>query len=148
MIEVPDENRKGKWSEKYQVKIDGAKEAIKRYDLIKERIEKVKQNMRRNHYSLRVMEQINELQIYSARLLLLLGEFDKATAESDKQLARETLKKYVNHFPEVRKRFEDVYSEAREYLIIPPTILWIKINANIWRTEQKIMTGCLSMSWQ
>jgi hexosaminidase len=61
---------------------------------------------------LMVMEQINELQIYSAKLLVLLDKFDKTKA-SDKQKAKQEIEKYVSNFAEVRKNFEDVYSETR-----------------------------------
>jgi hypothetical protein len=58
------------------------------------------------------MEQINELQIYSAKLLLLLQKFDEANS-TNKQTAKEALEKYVNDFSEVRKDFENVYSMTR-----------------------------------
>jgi len=80
--------------------------------LIKDRIEKAKQLTRRNEYHLMVMEQINELQIYSAKLLLLLQKFDEANS-TNKQTAKEALEKYVNDFSEVRKDFEDIYSMTR-----------------------------------
>ncbi len=113
LIQLPGGGETGTWSEKYQNKIHGATEAIKQYEVIKARIEKAKQLARRNAYSLMVMEQINNLQIYPARLLLLLSKFDKATSAADKQAAKDNIKKYVSNFSEVRKNYEDVYSMTR-----------------------------------
>jgi len=112
LIQLPDKNKPGVWSEKYKSKIEGANSAIKQYELIKDRIEKAKQLTRRNEYHLMVMKQINELQIYSAKLLLLLQKFDEANS-TNKQTAKEALGKYVNDFSEVRKDFEDIYSMTR-----------------------------------
>ena len=113
LIELPYHNNAGAWSKKYQNKISEATESMKQYEIIKERIETVKQAARRNQYSLQVMEQINELQIYSAKLLLLLHKFDKATSAGDKQATQQQIKNYVGGFTEVRKKFESVYSETR-----------------------------------
>ncbi len=113
LIELPDENKAGVWSGKYQNKIEGAKAAIKQYDVIKDRIENAKQSARRNQYSLLVMEQINELQSYPAKLLLLLEKYDKTNSSTDKQAVRREIKNYVSNFSEIRKKFEDVYSMTR-----------------------------------
>ncbi len=110
---MPDENKAGVWSGKYQNKIEGAKAAIKQYDVIKDRIEKAKQSARRNQYSLLVIEQINELQSYPAKLLLLLEKYDKTNSSTDKQAVRREIKNYVSNFSEIRKKFEDVYSMTR-----------------------------------
>jgi hypothetical protein len=109
---LPDKNGNGTWSEKYKSKIEAAKEAITQYELIKSRIDKAKQLTRRNEYSLMIMEQINELQIYPAKLLLLLQKFDESNS-TNKQSAKQDIEKYVNDFSTVRKNFEDVYSMTR-----------------------------------
>lgn len=113
LIQLPSQEKTGTWSEKYQNKIHDATEAIKQYEVIKDRIEKAKQLARRNEYSLMIMEQINDLQIYPAKLLLLLSKFDKANSAADKQAAKDKIKKYVSNFSEVRKNYEDVYSMTR-----------------------------------
>ena len=59
------------------------------------------------------MEQINELQIYPARLLLLLQKFDKANSSKNRQAAKEQVKNYVDSFGDIRKGFENVYSQTR-----------------------------------
>ena len=67
---------------------------------------------RRNEYSLVLMSQINELQIYPSNLLLLLEKYDQASS-GVKQDITEQIKNYTNHFNELRKNFEDVFSMTR-----------------------------------
>jgi len=59
------------------------------------------------------MNQINELQIYPATLLLLIEKYDKATSTSGKQIEKQEIKKYADSFNEIRKKYEDVFSMTR-----------------------------------
>jgi hypothetical protein len=113
LIQLPDEQGSGSWSEKYKDRIEQAKEEIARYQIIKDRIEKSVQLTRRNEYSLALMNQINELQIYPAKLLLLIEKYDKATSASDKQIEKQEIKKYIDSFNEMRKKYEEVFSMTR-----------------------------------
>src|SRR5438270_266150 len=112
LIELPDELNSGSWNKKYKERIEHAIEEISRYQIIKERIEKAIQLTRRNEYSLALMNQINELQIYTAKLLLLLEKYDRAASASDKQTAKQEIRKYVNSFTEIRKKYEEVFSKT------------------------------------
>jgi hypothetical protein len=58
------------------------------------------------------MNQINELQIYPSRLLLLLDQYDKSSGAA-KIKAKTTLLTYVDSFDTIRKAYEDVFSETR-----------------------------------
>lgn len=113
LIDLPDPGKIGKWSELYGQRINRAKEEMSRYQLIKNRIQKSMKVTRRNEYSLALMNQINELQIYPSNLLLLLEKYDKSPVGSAKQAARDQVKNYVNSFSELRKNFEDVFSMTR-----------------------------------
>ncbi len=58
------------------------------------------------------MNQINELQIYPAKVLLLLEKYDKASSTNNES-AKKELKKFVTGFADVRKNFENVFSQTR-----------------------------------
>ena len=92
LIELPDSLGNGKWSERYREKINHAKEEILRQQVIKNKIEKAIQVSRRNEYSLMLMDQINELQIYPSGLLLLLEKYDNSSTPSARQSARKLIK--------------------------------------------------------
>jgi hypothetical protein len=67
---------------------------------------------RRNRYSLELMNGINELQIYPARLLLLLEKYDNAST-AGKPIAKQAIQQYANSFNNIRQNFEAVFSETR-----------------------------------
>lgn len=112
MISLPDRNNPGQWSEKYKERIAKAQFELKRYEQIKEKIAKASKLARRNFYSLSLMNQINELQIYPARLLLLLDKYDKSSG-ADKAKMQTELLAYVDSFSSIRKTYEGVFSETR-----------------------------------
>jgi hypothetical protein len=112
LIELPRETDNGTWSKSYLPKLQKAKAEISRYQLIKGKISKATQLSRRNQYSLAVFNQINELQAYPSKVLLLLQKYDQAS-QANKKTAMEEIRKQVNNFSELRKAFENVYSETR-----------------------------------
>jgi hexosaminidase len=112
LIGLPDPSKPGQWANQYSKRIAGAKEAVSNYELIKKKIEKSEKLALRNAYSLSLMREINELQIYPARLLLLLEKYDK-TPEAGKPAVRQEIKKQVDDFSQLRQRYENVFTETR-----------------------------------
>jgi hexosaminidase len=112
LIETPDAKSPGGWSIKYKDKLVEAAKTVKAYQLISERIAGAARLARRNQYALKIMNQVNELQVYPARLLLLLKNYDQAAANK-KTKAMEELTSYMAGFKELRKQFEEVYGETR-----------------------------------
>lgn len=112
LITLPDAQKTGAWSKQYKTKLQRAKEEVCRYGLIKVKINTAIQLALRNRYSLELMNGINELQIYPAKLLLLLEQYDNASA-SDKPIAKQAVQHYVDSFNTIRQNFEAVFSETR-----------------------------------
>lgn len=112
LIGLPEQNNQKAWSKKYQTKIKQAKEEVVRYREIKNRIGKATQIARQNKFSLSLMNQINELQIYPANLVLLFEKYDNAAA-SDKVVVKDDIKKYVTNFNTIRSDYEQVFSKTR-----------------------------------
>jgi hexosaminidase len=113
LIVLPDPEKPGAWSERYKDKLVIAKSEIVRYAIIKERIAKASNLARRNYYSLTLMDRINEFQIYSTNLLLLLDKFDSATSIGDRKTTTRELAAYVSSFYKIRSDLENVISENR-----------------------------------
>jgi hypothetical protein len=112
-ISLPEKAKPGEWSQKYKAKLERAKIEIARHDVIAEKIKKAKQLSRRNFYSLALMNRMNDLQVYSSHLLLLLEKYDQARSRGETAVASRQLLDYINTFPQVRKAYEDVFSETR-----------------------------------
>jgi hypothetical protein len=113
LIELPDQGKSKVWSEKYQAKIEQAKEEAARYQEIKNRIDKATHLARHNQYALEIMNQINELQIYPSKLLLLFKKYDNAFSASDRRDAKDDIKRYVTNFNTIRNNYEQVFSKTR-----------------------------------
>jgi hypothetical protein len=112
LIDLPDKNNPGLWSNNNKKRLENAAKALKQYAIIREKISKASALTRRNRYSLEVMNQVNELQVYSAKLLLLLEKVDKASAQN-KQEAVTSLRNHVESFKSIRDQFEKVYGKTR-----------------------------------
>lgn len=112
LVDLPDPAKPGVWSATYKNKIEGAKKAVQKYTAIKEKIKKAQELSSRNQYALAVMEQINELQIYSAMQLLLLEQYDNA-AKGTRKTSLAQVKTFTENFEKLRAQFEDVYGETR-----------------------------------
>ncbi len=113
LISLPDPEKPGTWCEQYKDKIALAKTEVTRYSTIKEKITDASKLARRNLYSLSLMNQINEFQIYSANIILLLEKYDKAGTNTERQVAASEIRSYVSSFSKIRKALEDVISETR-----------------------------------
>jgi hypothetical protein len=112
LITLPDGSNGSKWNKKYEEKLPKAKEEIKRYNLIKDQLNKAMKSARRNEYALQVMNQVNELQSYPSKLLLLLENYDKSSS-ANRESAKAKIKEFVNDFQTLRSNFEDVFSKTR-----------------------------------
>jgi len=113
LIDLPGKSNSGKWSDVYRQRIIRAKEETTRYEVIKTRIRNAMNVTRRNEYSLTLMNQLNELQVYPSRLLLLLEKFDRASSDPVKKEVKAEIAKYVSQFDEIREDFEAVFSKTR-----------------------------------
>ena len=113
LIDLPDPSKPGKWSDVNRQRIIRAKEEISRYAVIKNRIQNALKVTRRNEFSLALMNQLNELQVYPSRLLMLLEKFDRASSDPAKKDAKAAIEEYVRHFDDLRKNFEGVFSKTR-----------------------------------
>ncbi|MBL7734095.1 MAG: family 20 glycosylhydrolase [Chitinophagaceae bacterium] len=113
LIELPDPQKNGAWSQKYKTRVASAKKEIDRHQLISDRLGKAIALARRNEYALLVFNQINELQIYPARLLLLLDKYDNAGSAAAKSAAKKEIENYTAGFSQVRKNFEEAFTKTR-----------------------------------
>ena len=112
LIDLPEKDKNKEWAIKYKEKLALAENAVSQYQTVKTRLEEAMDLSRRNRYSLEVFNQINELEVYSSNLLLLLQKFDKALPQDKKETVKQ-IKKYVQDFAGLRARLESVYSETR-----------------------------------
>ena len=113
LIDFPDKNSKGEWSQQNAKRIEKAKKVVEESKKIADKIEVAKSKAVRNGYTLEVYEQVNKLVAFTSNAILLLNAYDSAQNEEDEQVAMENIKKLSAQFSAMRKEFEEVYSKTR-----------------------------------
>jgi len=113
LVDMPDRSKSGQWSVLYNDRLKHAAEAVSMYDTVKKRIAEALILARRNKYNLEVFAQVNELQAYSSKLLILLKQYDEATTANDKNLLLGKIDAYEKQFPVIRSRLENVFGRTR-----------------------------------
>jgi hypothetical protein len=113
LVDMPDKLKSGQWSLLYKARLAQAEKAVSMYDTVKQRIAESLILARRNRYNLEVLEEINELQAYSCKLLLLLKQYDEAASLASKNLLLRKIDDYENQFPVVRSHLEKVFAVTR-----------------------------------
>lgn len=113
LIDLPNKDLPGEWSDKYANKIDQAKKETERYALIQEEIKLALNYAKRNRYTLEIYQQTSHLFNYPVRLLLALNRFDTAESSIDREEALEKIKMVCSDFKTMRSELEKVYSQTR-----------------------------------
>jgi hexosaminidase len=113
LITLPEASSPGAWSAKYAEKIAKAKEEVNRYYLTQKTLQQALRFGIRNRFSLELLNQLNELQVYPSKLLLALEEYDSLHSSGDKKVSEENLRQQVSEFQNTRKEFEEVFTRSR-----------------------------------
>ena len=113
LIDLPQKEEPGAWSEQYKEKVTQAQQENIRYEEIKEGIRLAEANALRNRYTLQVYDATNELQHYPTRLLLALHAYDKTQGETNRQEALQNISHVCEDFETMRTYFLSVYSQTR-----------------------------------
>ena len=108
IIDLPDLENKGMWSEKYLNKIKNAKASLVISKEIEETINKIIAKSPKNKYTLEVYKQVNELVKFSSNIIVELEKLDL----SEETELNEILN-FQNKLNTLRKKFEEVYSKTR-----------------------------------
>ena len=113
VINLPDENNKGKWSEQHASRLEEAANYYELCDSIAAKITLMKSKANRNIYTLEVYEQVNKLVHFTMNALLVLRDYDLAVNKEQETDALSKIKQLPEEFKELRKEFELVYGQTR-----------------------------------
>lgn len=113
LLDMPDADMPGDWSEKYADRIQGAVAEKDRYERIEAGIKEALAHSRRNRYTLEVYRQTNRLFYYPAQVILALEAYDKASTDAERKQAVLELEDVCRDFSWMRADFENVYSQTR-----------------------------------
>ena len=113
LIELPDAGAPGKWSKKYENRLDSARIEAARYERITKGLQDAESHALRNRYTLDIYEQTGRLLNYPVRLFMALENYDKANGEDERAASLRQIKKVCSYFKEMRAGLESVYSQTR-----------------------------------
>ena len=113
VIDFPDKNDKGKWSEKYSERIEQAKLLLESCDSIEVNIKSMKSKAIRNNYTLEIYDVVNKLSQFAPKALLALEAYDLATNKEEELEAINRLHQLPEAFKELRTEMEKVYGKTR-----------------------------------
>ena len=109
LIDLPE--ARNNWGTVYKTRIERAQSALVECEKIKSRIAQTDRLAHANHYTLALMNRMNELLKYAPKLLILLDQFDRA-GKSDKSKAKSAIREYVAGFGTIRSNYEQIFSET------------------------------------
>ncbi|WP_035464766.1 beta-N-acetylhexosaminidase [Algoriphagus vanfongensis] len=113
LIEMPNLDSAGTWTEKYQDRLAKAEENQARIEAILEQIAESKKLAKRNTYKLEVYEQVAQVAQFTNRTLLTLAELDEPSGESRSQ-AEAKLKTLTSEWEAIQSQVEAVYGQTRQ----------------------------------
>jgi hypothetical protein len=112
LIELPDLNNPGSWSQKYKSRIERAQSEMNNHEVITEKLDNLYNISKRNRYYWNLSSALYNLQFTAPEILLALKECDSADANQQK-IGIENVKKAILNFKQVWMQLESVYGETR-----------------------------------
>lgn len=113
LLELPRKDKPGEWNMKYKDKVEKSRQALQRYEKIREGIGKAKGEALRNRYTLEIYEQTNHLLVFPAQLITALSAYDQESVPAKKEEALKEVYRMCLYFKDMRKSLEEVYSQTR-----------------------------------
>ena len=112
LIELPDLQKPGSWSQKYEQRLSEAVLIIDKYQRTSKTLDSLYNASKRNRYHWEVFSAINDFQITAPRLLLALMECD--VKDRAQQLAgAEKLRNTLTEFDRAWENLQIVYGKTR-----------------------------------
>ena len=112
LIDLPDLNSPGTWSNKYKSRLDKSLVEVTDYKVLSGRLNELYNISRRNRYYWSISGALYNLQITAPKLLLALKESDSAD-KAQQSSGFEDVKKAMKEFQQAWKDLEEVYSQTR-----------------------------------
>ena len=113
LISLPDENKKGEWSKKYEGRLKQAALMLQVCDSVANKIKIMQSKALRNIYTLQVYEQVNNMARFAPEALLALNEYDEAKDAAVEAEALKKIRQLSEKFETNRNKLEQVYRVTR-----------------------------------
>ncbi len=118
VIELPDINKPGEWSKKYDTRLEEAEKQVEIYKSTSPELKNLEKISAKNRYHWQVFSAVNDFQITAPKLLLALKQCDVDDKDARKK-GFETVKNEIKNFNLAWENLKNVYSETR-FVSYPP----------------------------
>lgn len=118
LIELPDPDHPGTWSEKYADRLGKAHQLLREYPGNAEKLQKLYLSSTGNRYHWEVFMALNKFQITAPKLLIALEMCDKGTAKATRK-GMEQVQLALEEFDRSWEQLKEVYAETR-FIAYPP----------------------------
>ncbi len=113
LIPLPNLDSAGKWTEKYQAKVNQAQANLAKVDSILQQIQEAKKSALRNTHQLEVYEQVAQVVQFSNRAIITLAELDEPSGEK-REVAKSKLLQMEAEWASIQTQVEEVYGKTRQ----------------------------------
>ncbi len=114
LIELPDFDKPGIWSEQHSKKLNKVREMIEVLDRVDAALDQIASETNKNAYRLEVYGEVSNLTRQTFDFLLALENFDKAASPDERSDAQDKLQSLRADFNATRSQFEKVYAQTRK----------------------------------
>lgn len=118
LIDLPDKNAPGKWSEQYSDRLKEAKSLIVNFQKLKTEISNFQRNSIRNRYHWELYGAINNFLITAPRLMIALKQTD-TNDKTEREKGFESVRKALEEFDSAWNNLVGVYARTR-FIANPP----------------------------
>lgn len=115
LIELPDIDAPGKWSESHQERLTEAVRIMEDYKTTSAKIDGFAQTSSRNQYHWEVFRALNEFQMTAPGLLLALDTYDTAPDDTSREEALSRVGYSLDQFDLAWESLKEVYSRTRYF---------------------------------
>jgi hypothetical protein len=112
LIEMPDLEKPGIWSNTYAGRLDSARQVLEAYQVTSQTLKELYKNSIRNRYHWEVYAALNDFQVLAPALLLALEQCD-TTDPAERQSGIENINRTLETFSKAWDNLKAVYSKTR-----------------------------------
>lgn len=113
LIDMPDSESPGKWTEKYRELLDSASVQAARCQAIDKKIDDALNRARRNRYTLEVYSATNQLFSFPARVLKAIEKYDNTSDFESREKAKEDVINVCKEFDDTKNKVITTYGKTR-----------------------------------
>lgn len=112
LIELPDAKNPGKWSDKYESRLNQARLIMESYQQTSKTLDNLYKTSKKNRYHWEIFKAINDFQVSAPRLLIAMQQGDTKNKKT-RLVGIENAKKALDDFDRIWEHLQNTYAKTR-----------------------------------